>query len=250
MNPFLEQPRLWEMVHSNVINGIQEALAPQVRPKYAVHLEHRISIHEPSGDDRGVAFGRADVSIAEARRPESMPSRSAAVATAPVQGTLSTGVDVLDVGYVEIRDRAGDRVVTVIELLSPSNKVRGADREQFLGKRWTLLRGHVNYVEIDLLRGGPRLPVEGLPECDYYALVSRPESRPTVDLWPWRLREPMPVLPIPLDANESTAGLDLKAVLDRVYDTRYYGDFVYQSAPSPPLSDADSAWAAPFLPAA
>lgn len=48
----------------------------------------------------------------------------------------------------------------------------------YLAKRSELLRHYVNFVELDLLRGGPRMPMEQLAECDYYALVSRCPERP------------------------------------------------------------------------
>ena len=61
----------------------------------------------------------------------------------------------------------------MIELLSPANKQPGSDREQYIHKRRQLLCSQTHLVELDLLRGGPRMPVEELPACDYYALVSR-----------------------------------------------------------------------------
>src|SRR5690606_15154439 len=117
-------------------------------------------------------------------------------------------------------------VITVIELLSPSNKNSGADRGQYLGKRERVLESPSHLVEIDLLRGS-RLPIKGLPDCDYYVMVSRAEMRPKVELWPFRLRDPLPKIPIPLRAPDPDAILDLKAVLDRVYDGAGYEDYVY-----------------------
>lgn len=37
--------------------------------------------------------------------------------------------------FLEIRDRAGRKLVTAVELLSPSNKRPGSDRQQYLHKR-------------------------------------------------------------------------------------------------------------------
>lgn len=63
------------------------------------------------------------------------------------------------VPFVEIRDRESRRLVTVIELLSPSNKRPGGDREQYLAKRSDLLASPTHLVEIDLIRGGRRMPM-------------------------------------------------------------------------------------------
>jgi hypothetical protein len=158
-------------------------------------------------------------------------------------------VDVDRLNYLVIEDVEYREVVTVIEVLSPTNKYSGADREQYLTKRRQLLHSRVHFVEIDLLRGGPRMPIPGLPPCDYCAIVSRFEDRPRGGLWAWRLRDPLPVLPIPLREPHPPATLDLKAVLDQVYDAAHYARYLYQGQPHPQLSADDMAWARPFLPA-
>ena len=86
----------------------------------------------------------------------------------------------------------------MIELLSPSNKRAGDDREQYLAKRRELLRTPAHLVEIDLLRGWTPMPQEGRPECDYSVMVSRAEKRRAADFWPIRLRDRLPVIPFPL----------------------------------------------------
>jgi hypothetical protein len=157
--------------------------------------------------------------------------------------------EVQQVGYLTIRARDGNDLITVIELLSPTNKYAGPDREQYLGKRKELLRSRAHFVEIDLLRGGPRMPPAELPTCDYYAIVSRVEERPRAGVWPWRVRDPMPPLPIPLRAPDPDARLDLKTVLDQVYDGGRYANYAYAGPPEPRLApDDDAAWAAGFLP--
>jgi hypothetical protein len=150
--------------------------------------------------------------------------------------------------FVEIRDRFDRRLTTVIELLGPTNKYAGPDREQYLAKRGQLLASGTHFVEIDLLRGGPRLPLEDLPECDYYVLVSRAEERPQAGVWPLRLRERLPVIPIPLRAPHADAQLDLQALLHRLYDAAGYEDDIYTGEPQPRLTPEDAAWANQFLP--
>src|SRR5262249_38575067 len=146
------------------------------------------------------------------------------------------------------RDRNSRELITVLELLSPSNKKSGPDREQYLAKRRQLISSPVHLVEIDLLRGGPRLPVEDLPDCDYYALVSRVEERPRVGIWPVRLRDRLPVIPIPLRSPDPDARIDLQEVLHHLYDAAGYEDYIYTGAPQPPLHPQDAAWARELLP--
>jgi len=50
-------------------------------------------------------------------------------------------VDEERLSFVAIRDRDNRRLVTVIELLSPSNKESGSSREQYLAKRGVLFAG-------------------------------------------------------------------------------------------------------------
>lgn len=100
--------------------------------------------------------------------------------------------------FVEIRDRRTRELITVIELLSPANKKPGPDREQYLAKRRQVLASPVHFVEIDLLRGGVRMPLEDFIECDYYAMVSRAEERPRAGVWAVSLADRLPEIPVPL----------------------------------------------------
>ena len=135
----------------------------------------------------------------------------------------------------------------MIELLSPSNKRLGGDREQFLAKRQQILNSNVHLVEIDLLRGGPRLPIADLPECDYYVMVSQVDDRPNVGLWPVDLREPLPEIPVPLMEADEEVALHLQEALQRAYDAAGYRSYIYSSTPDPPLPPADARWAAELL---
>src|SRR5262249_16881582 len=139
--------------------------------------------------------------------------------------------------------------ITVLELLSPSNKAPGSDREDYLAKRRQVLAGPTHLVEIDLRRGGTRPNLPELPLCDYYVLVSRSEQRPNLDFWPIHLRKRLPVVPIPLMAPDPDVLLDLQVVLDRTYDAANYGKYIYGETPEPPLSPEDLAWARQFVPA-
>ncbi|GAF93704.1 unnamed protein product, partial [marine sediment metagenome] len=56
-------------------------------------------------------------------------------------------------GYIEIIDAgSGNRVITVIEFLSPSNKAPGEGQYLYLQKRWEAKAAGVSLVEIDLTR--------------------------------------------------------------------------------------------------
>jgi hypothetical protein len=63
--------------------------------------------------------------------------------------------------------------VTVIEILSYSNKTSGSQkRARYLLKRRELLSSGIHLMEIDLLRWGQRV-IATLPAKPYHILVSR-----------------------------------------------------------------------------
>jgi hypothetical protein len=155
--------------------------------------------------------------------------------------------DIERVAFLEIRDRKGRELVTVIELLSPSNKRAGDDRLQYLAKRREILRSSAHLVEIDLLRGWSPMPADDRPEGDYSVLVSRFERRPAAEFWPIRLRDRLPVIPIPLRPGDQDGRVDLQGVLNQAYDGPGYADFIYDGSPEPPLNPADAEWAGTFL---
>jgi len=137
MNPYLEQDDIWHDFHERSIPHISEVIVPQVRPGYIVKLDEHVYIHERSAAEREF-LGRADVSVARGDVP--LPSRQGTqVLEAPVHGQIPVAVDVERLSFVEIRDRRDRQLVTVVELLSPSNKRQGPDREQYLAKRRQLL---------------------------------------------------------------------------------------------------------------
>src|SRR5262249_55366636 len=138
----------------------------------------------------------------------------------------------------------GMEIVTVIETLSPANKRGSSDgREQYLAKRQEILQSRTNLVEFDLLRGGKRLPVVGMPAGDYFAIVSRGHRRPRVDVFPWSLRQALPTIPIPLKKDEPAVALVLQQSLATVYDrARYQLSLRYNAKLSVPLSEPDAQW--------
>ena len=245
MDPYLETAEVWRDFHHAYITALRAELVRRLPDRYVARVEENVYIHEPAADERRFA-GRSDAAIKLAGERVSVPGAAAVAGAlaAPASAELEPDVMWERVPYIEVRDRHRQLIVTVIELLSPSNKTKPEDRAEYLAKRRRLRAGTAHFVEVDLLRVGPRMPLVGLPPCDYYAFVSRAQDRPTVALWPFHLRDPLPTLPIPLLSGDEDVPLDLKAALDRTYDDAGYARYVYDSPPDPPLSIADAAWAA------
>jgi hypothetical protein len=148
---------------------------------------------------------------------------------------------------LEVRETAGGQVVTVIELLSPANKQRGSEGyTRYLRKRLDILRSRTNLVEIDLLRGGKSLPMEGNPPTgDYHFIVSHHWQRPQAHLYVFGVHETIPDCPIPLEHNEEIEPvLVLQRLLHTLYEQAGYDLRInYRTDPTPPLAAPDAAWA-------
>jgi Protein of unknown function (DUF4058) len=248
MNPYIERASVWHDFHERWIPLAADLIGAQVLPRYFVRIDEQMYIHVLPSEERRFV-GRGDVLVSALT-----PAKSNTVATIPVlEAPAEVGVPVIDtegLSYLEIRDRDSLELVTVVELLSPSNKYAGPDREQYLAKARKLQQSWVHFVEIDLLRGGPRMSWLNMPACDYCAVVSRYERRPKAEFWPIQLRDRLPEIPIPLRQGDADARLDLQQVLHRIYDAAGYVYHIYAGPPEPALSVADAAWAQTFLPAA
>jgi hypothetical protein len=126
-------------------------------------------------------------------------------------------------------------------LLSPSNKE--SDRAEYLQKRQHYLKSGVGLVEIDLLRGGRRLPLENPPACDYCVMIVRPGDSPRIGVWPMKLRDALPEIPVPLRPADPDAKLAIQDLLHALYDSGGYEDYIYDGEPEPPLTPNDAEWA-------
>lgn len=145
--------------------------------------------------------------------------------------------------YVRIVRRLDRELVTVTELLSPSNK-SGGGRSMYLAKRNALIHQDVNLVELDLLRCGRRLPLgRALPAGDYFALVARAARRPQCDVYARTLRHALPTIPIPLRAPDADIPLDLAALVAETYQRgRYARSLNYADSPVGVLGPEELQW--------
>ena len=135
--------------------------------------------------------------------------------------------------------------MTVIELLSPSNKRHGGEGQtEYLSKKDDVLRSRTNLVEIDLLRGGERIPtLELLPPGDFYAFVCRAPRRHRADVYAWPLNHRLPPIPIPLSPGDREVTLDLQAVFDSVFDRAGYDySLEYDRPLAPPVDKPTAKW--------
>jgi hypothetical protein len=249
MDPFIEGQE-WRDFHHDMISAMREALIPSVLPRYLVRVEESVFLvpapEESAARRREWIVPDVFVVEGEGGIPHTSGGGTATlVAVEPVTCTLPSLVEQRQ-AYLTVLYRETREVVTVLELLSPSNKDPGGPgRGQYLEKREKVLQSPAHLVELDLLRGGTRLPtVETLPNGDYYAFVSRAPQRPEVAVYAWPLAHALPAIPIPLAAGDADVPLDLQAAFAAVYERAAYAySLEYRLPAQPPLSDADAAWA-------
>ncbi len=248
MDPYLERRGLWEEVHTGLIAAIQQFLTPLVRPHYRVAVERRayLAVLSPDG-----LIGKPDVLVVSSDR-ESAPAAPdhTPVAMTPQIAELPMVEEVIE-RYLEIQEVATGDVITVIEILSHSNKATRQGREQYERKRLAVLASLTNLVEIDLLRAGDPLPMRISSNGslgDYRIVVSRARSRPQADVYIFGVRDPLPHIPIPLHSGEDEPVLSLHQIVHDRYDRAGYDRAVdYGQPPVSQLSGEDAQWAAQLV---
>jgi hypothetical protein len=241
MNPYLEHPDRWSAVHNRLIIAIADALTPQLLPKYQVDIEKRI--YEILNSDLSL-IGRSDVTVQDRREPQSSSNRL--TSTLPTSQPLRVNVPMVEEvreTYLEVREVATKRVITTLEILSPSNK-KGQGRQQYEDKRQRVFTSQTHLVEIDLLREGTPLPVLGTTAQSHYRiLVSRANQRPIADLYLFNLQDTIPIFSLPLQPDDQEPAVDLKPLLEDVYSRAGYDYFIdYSVDPTPELSATDQTW--------
>jgi hypothetical protein len=249
MDPYLEGRNIWSDVHNALIVVIRDALAPQVAPAYYVAIEERTYIIE---EDMEEFVGRPDAAIiAVPSNAESYSSGRKKDQQSPAFIAQTVNLPFFEKvreGYLEIHDARTHAVVTVIEVLSPSNKAPGAGRDEYESKRRQVLATLTNLVEIDLLRAGEPMEMQPLLKSDYRILVRAGWERPKARLYAFSVRQPIPDLPVPLRHGEEEAVLALGKLLSEIYDrARYDIRLNYRQPPTPPMASKDVAWADELL---
>jgi Protein of unknown function (DUF4058) len=246
MDPYLEAPVRWLDFHNDLATEIRAALNRALDPRYVATLTSYVAYETVEIAPSSRNQRRSDVSVV--RMVSTPTDPSAAIATAspePVESAIPWETPMM-LDRVEILTTEGEKLVTVIEILSPSNKrANHDDGQEYRRKRKELFRSSTHLLEIDLLRAGDRMPLaEPVPVAPYYVMLSREKCRPGVHVWPIRLQDRLPTVPVPLLEGDTDVTLDLGAAVASVYERGAFERRLdYSLAPPPPaLSEADTAW--------
>lgn len=251
MDPYLEQ--FWRDIQARLVIYTADQLQTRLPPDLRARVEERVFVEPAFGAPRSVYPDIRVVERGQGRAAAATVGPSPLVAEPlviylPDEPVTERYIEIIDVG-------SGRRVVTVIEVLSLSNKSLGEGQELYRRKQRELRDGQVNLVEIDLLRAGDRVLSVGpsrIPashRTPYQVCVYRAAAPlPCWEVYRVPLRERLPVISIPLRLTDLDVPLDLQALIDQCYSNGGYdADIDYGVEPDPPLDAADAQWSNALL---
>ena len=254
MDPYIEASDLWGDFHHCLIADIERALAEILPDRYVVRVGERSYVALAQVDDEPAQrHFEPDVTITATRGSARRPRRPKRADHAPDLDTPPGAVLMRPLirseyreTFLEIRQIDPEsKLVTGIEVLSPSNKWPDTKGWRLYNrKRRAFLSGYANFVEIDLLRGGRRMPMTGRwPDSPYYLLTSYKKRRQRCYVWPAYSTEPLPALTVPLLAPDSDLSVPLQPLVDAIFArSRYQRDIDYRRPLTPPLSPDEQAF--------
>ena len=209
MDPYLESAELWPAFHHQFIAGLYQLLLPGLVDRYRARVAQRVYVTE-------VALF---TSVVRDQHTEEL---------------------------IEIRQRGDGRLVTLIDAVSPANKVTAEGRQAYLNRRSEAKSGVANLVEVDLvLEGEPLLDYsrDGLPDWNYAVTVTRAAQPERYEIYTATLQKRLPRFRLPLAADDRDTVLDLQSAFARCYDQGGFGGQIdYHQDPVVTLTDADRSW--------
>lgn len=244
MNPFFEQR--WRDAHTMLIAYLRDALQEQLPEDLVAGAEEEVVT---VGASESPATHRPDVRVQEpwalkepaatevSTPPPAMP------ATEPIRVLLEEETE----RWIEIRDANG-RLITVLEVLSLSNKLESAERDRYLRKRRAFISAGVNLVEIDLVRQGvsvfPGVVRRVLHQAGagYGVCVFRAARPVEQEVYPIRLRDRLPAIRVPLRPTDADGVVDLQALMDQCHERGRYHRLNYRLDLDPPLPAEGAVW--------
>ena len=250
IDPYLEDH--WRDVHTRLMVYICDALQEHLPTSLRARVGERVVLETPEGlskDDR-----YPDVPVIEFRPESGRPRQANGTAVAePV--VLVAEKEPLTENYIEIIDiSSGNKVVTIVEVLSRTNKTPGVGKMEYTRKQREICNSDTSLVEIDLLRGGEHvlaIPLEQIPDelrTRFMVCVRRAWVKGMAEVYPISLSQPLPSIRIPLRQKDNDVVLALQPLIEQSYRYGGYdGTIDYNKAPDLPFSESEGKWADPLL---
>jgi hypothetical protein len=208
MDPYLEAPAHWPLFQQGLVVGLSEVLQPSLGERYRLRTGVRTYVNEQ------VLFTSI---IREEHKEE----------------------------YIEIRQRSTDRVISVVDIVSPANRATTKGRQEYKKKRDEYRKLNANLIELELvLQGATCLDIssEGLPEFDYAVSVCRARQQDRYEIYTTTLQKRLPRIRLPLAADDRDLIVDLQAVFTRCHDRFFAAKIDYQKDPPMLLKEPDYKW--------
>jgi hypothetical protein len=209
MDPYLEDEKLWPVFQHQLVTCLYQILLPSLVDRYRARVGQRHYVTEQA----------LFTSIIREEHHEE---------------------------YIEVRQRSDGRLVTLVDVVSPANKMTAVGRQAYLDKRRECKTHGAGLVEIDLvLQGQPTLEYsrDGLPDWDYAVTVTRATQPERYEIYTATLQKRLPRFRLPLASDDRDTVLDLQAAFLKCYDhSGFEAKIDYKRDPSTPLADEDRKW--------
>jgi hypothetical protein len=259
MDPWIEP--VWRPFHNDYVGFLRRQLAAQLPDDLYAQTEADVFVI-----DRGTRRSAYHPDVATFDRggdptptaTAGQPLVATSVVDTPIVARVRRRPEI--VRHIAVREpRQGHRLVTAVELFSPTNKGDPRERAAYRDKRDAYLRASANVVEVDLRRGGENLmdlepadlPAEDTTAYRVCVRFANPDIGDRAEYYPIPLRSRLPRVAVPLRSGDADVTLDLQQAFADVYAVgRYDLQLDYARPPAPPLSPADAAWAAERIAAA
>lgn len=249
MDPYLEGRGIWPGLHTAMITHMGEALNASLPRNFVARVNERVYVDVPDREIIPDILIKQHPGKSRTGVRSNGPSPSVAIGDEPVVVTLEP-LEIRE-GFIEIialDDRR--KIVTVIELLSPSNKAAGsAGRRAYREKQREVLQSRANLLEIDLLKRGrhtvlaPAERVRARGPFDQLISLSRARRRQLCETWPLTYRQRLATVRVPLVPGIADVGLDLQAAFSRCYDGLAFDRQIdYSKKPPIPLPAEIREW--------
>lgn len=209
MNPYLEDDKLWPSFHHQLVTCLYQTLLPGLVDRYRARIGQRHYVTEQA---------------------------------------LFTSVirDEHHEECIEIRNRSDSRLVTLVDIVSPTNKQNAVGRQAYLDKRREGRNANASLVEIDLiLQGQPMLDYsrDGLPDWDFAVTVTRSTQPDRYEIYTATLQKRLPKFRLPLSSDDRDTVIDLHTCFSRAFEQGGFAEQIdYKRDPAASLSDDDRQW--------
>lgn len=249
MDPYLEQH--WLDVHQRLVIYGCDQIQTSLPPDLLARVEERLVV-EP--DDSPALGIHSDVRVVEQQAPPGVSEATGGAVAEDVEAPVLIDLSEEPIkGFVKIVDVTAEKVITVIEVLSASNKLPGEGQGLYRQKQQELNEGGVSLVEIDLLRAGDHVlnvPSRRVPRAcrtPYRVCVRRGWRPRRAELYRAPLEKRLPKIQIPLRETDQDVMLDLQSLIELCYRNGRYDRTDYTIDPDPPFDPPTAAWANELL---